>query len=499
MDRRVRPSPDSSDHSERRSGVQKGRGFGGQCPTFRRSLVKHDLIVIGDGPAAWFAAGEGLRLGLDVLLIRPEIPGSGAGNTVHAIPPRLRQAFASRIVATSQAYGLVDRTDGWKKHSWKRVLRWTEQSVRAYMDSLQQRSLARGLRTKTGTPWLDGPHAVRFGSTGTVSATNVLIATGTRPRRPRRFAFDDVVICDPVSCFYTVRRLRAVTVIGADDEGCELASLFATVGAAVTLVDRRNRLMRAVDRDVLDILHHQLQQGGVDVVLGEEIGPVVRESDRGEPHALVELESGRVEPCDRVVVCAGRAPNVDRLGLEEVGVARDFHGFLTVNEFGQTSQAGILAAGDVTGVDGELGIHLAQARVVVHAAAGLDPPWQEHVPRSIHTIPEVASVGLTEEACAHLGLSPLVGRAPFSPVVLGMEGRRAPGLLKLVADGPQGRLVGVHLIGLHATDVLPLGIGLLREGATMKQIATMAFNAPGLCEVYGAAAWDGLLRGARAP
>jgi len=259
----------------------------------------------------------------------------------------------------------------------------------------------------------------------------------------------------------------------------------------VALVDRRTRLLRSVDRDVLRTLHARLQEAGVDVVLGEEIVTVEISPHPREPHAALHLASGRVDRCDRLVVCAGRLPNIEDLRLDCAGVETDSSGLIVTDEFGATSAPGVYAIGEVSTAGADLGTELYQARVAVDHALGREVLLAEHVPRTFYTLPEIATVGLTDEACERLGVECVSGSSAYPPLGAGPAGVE-PGLLKLVVAVEGRTVLGIHVVGVRAGETLHLGIEFLRRGATIDELASVPYASPGPSEAYRAAAVDAI-------
>ncbi len=444
---------------------------------------QHDLIVIGDDTAAHAAALEGARLGLDVLLVQPL--GSDAEQV--ELAPTLRPSLACRILAN------LSDTRPFQTGSERRAialdaLRLIEGCALAYVESWRselRRSQVACLRSPVR---FREPGELEL-SCGARSAAAIVISEAARPRRPGFFPFDDRVVWDCRSIFRSGVLPRSLAVVGADEDGCQIACVFAALGASVVLIDRRVHLMRGIDRDVLRIVHARMQEAGIDIVLGEELEEVRVVEHRREPHAVLDLGSGRREHCDGVVVCAGSIPDVESAAVGSIDVDRDPRGFLLTDEHGRMSQPGMWAVGAISGLPPNLATQIHRARVAVFDAAGLAPQLEDQAPQFIHTIPEIASMGLTDEACSRLGISHLVGTAIYPPRTGGGEG-----LLKLVAESGSGRLLGIHVVGPAAGDTLQIGLEYLRRDAPLDYVAGAILNTPGPAEAYRSAAHDALAR-----
>ncbi len=239
-----------------------------------------------------------------------------------------------------------------------------------------------------------------------------------------------------------------------------------------------------------------MQQLGIVVAVEEDIETLVVEPGAGQPHASLRLESGRVEKCDRLLVLAGREPQVRGLDLGRAEIESDAQGFITVDEHQQTSKPGIYAVGDVVGPPFRIGAAHYQARVSMLHASGGELACGGEPPMAIYTIPEIAVVGLIEEAVRRLDIPYGVGRARLDTTFAGRVSAAGRGLLKLVFARDGGGLLGVQILGDGATELVHLGAAWLQTGTPVEQIAATVFNYPSLSEAYRVAALDGLARAA---
>jgi NAD(P) transhydrogenase len=434
--------------------------------------VRHGVIVIGGGPAGTEAALAAARLGLGVLLADPAPePGAGSG-LASIVTAAVLRAAAHRAPPLPE---LSERRDA------------------ALARELADRAarLARaGVRVLRGRAVLRASGEVEVEGHGVHRAEQVVLATGSRARRPARFRFDDRVVCDAGSILRLEGGLpRSLVIVGAEVAGCEFACLFAALGANVTLVERRRRLLRCADPEILDVLHRELQALGVVIALEEEIEGIELAGAGAAAHAVVRLGSGRSEVCDRLLVLAGREGASDRAELSAAGIELDAQGFVVVDEFFQTTRPGVYAVGDLVGPPLRAGVAPHQARSAIFHAAGREPPEAEF-PLTMHTRPELAVVGMIEEALKRLDLRYGVGRAEFSPLQRGEPGGVASGLLKLTFARDGRRLLGVQIVGHGANELIHLGALLVQTGGTLDQLLDPVYAHPSLSEAYRAAALD---------
>jgi NAD(P) transhydrogenase len=439
--------------------------------------ARRDVIVIGRGLSACAAALEARRLEMDVVVVEPPSCASELsqplGLDFHAlreVARRLLQCGAER----DGAQGLGERAVA---------------AGAALLAGERRRAEACGVAFAAGDARIVAADAVEVGAGARLHAGILIIATGTRARRSPRVPLSRVV-CDTDGVLAGPVAPRSALILGGEVLGCELACLFATQGTSVTLVDRRARLLRFADREVLEVLHMRMRELGIAVVLEEEVESLEVQEESREPHAVVRLASGRVEKCDRVVLLGGRQPNLEGLGLEALGVACDAGGFVSTDEYFQSSQPGIYAVGDVIGSAGQVASVAYQARTALLHGRGEQRIPDEHLPMGIHTIPEVAMVGFTEEACRLLGLSCLAGVARYGDTLAGQLVGAREDLLKLVFARDDRRLLGVHWIGHGAIELVHLGALWLRQGATADDLANAPFSPLSLAELYRTAALD---------
>jgi pyruvate/2-oxoglutarate dehydrogenase complex dihydrolipoamide dehydrogenase (E3) component len=455
------------------------------CGHGREGLVRHDAIVLGESAATYAAALQAKQRGLDVLLVLP--PRSAW--TPERLSPKLRSALACRVLADSP---LAADLRALPSDGGRAVVQRVEDALAGRLESLQAEIAQAGVRCIYGNARLCSPSEVEIEGER-YAAAHLFVSESTRPRRPRPFDFDAQVVCDPDAAVKAPSVPRSMAIVGAADDGCELASLFGSLGTSVLLIDRRARMMRGIDRDLLRVLHAQLQNRGVDIILEEEIDEIRVDHHPSEPHAEMRLSSGRVEKCDRLVVCAGRMPLSEPVDLRSLELDRDGRGFLVTDEFGRTSQPRLYALGEVSGLATDPGTQIQRARVAVLHAAGDEVVPDERSPAFLYTMPEIATVGLTDEACERLELPCISGVSAYPLWAGGKPARDEGGLLKLVAEREGGRLLGVHVVGYCAGDSLQVGLEYLRRGAALSDVANDIFNTPGPAEAYRTAACDALL------
>ena len=347
-----------------------------------------------------------------------------------------------------------------------------------------------GVTVERGSATLSSPNRVTVGEGRVREGRNIVIATGSSARRPDRFSFGDGIVCDSELLLGQAVPPRSLVILGAEEEGCELGSIFSAFGAAVSLVDRRRRLVRFVDRDLLEIFHERLSAHGLHIINGEELEDVAIDARSSEPHATVRLASGRQEKCDRLLVLAGREPRTEGIDVAGLGIGYDQRGFLVVDENGESSVPGIYAVGDVTGYPFRAGPSVHQAWAAVRHMVGEAAEHTCEVPLTVYGIPEASVVGVGSDACSLLGVPCVVGATwtgdSFDHCGSHLETTR----LKLIFDADGAHLMGVQIVGPSAGELINLGSFLVGRRASAEEISKMVFNRPSQASAYRTAALE---------
>ena len=348
----------------------------------------------------------------------------------------------------------------------------------------------------TGTGRLAGDGVVEVtGADGRVDLVRgevVLVATGSRPLRPPDIPFDDPDVHDSDSILSIERIPAGVVVVGGGPVGLEYASIFGALGVGVTVVDAGDRIAPFLDVEISDVLRDALSGMGVRLVVGSGGATVARQDGALQ----VVLASGEVLSPDSVLFAAGRRGNTDLLGLDEAGVALDARGRIVVDDEYRTTAPGVVAAGDVIGPPALASVSAEQGRVAVCHAFGI--PFTESVdplpPFGVDTIPEVGMVGMTEEAAARAGIDHEVGRSRFADNPRSLIAGTTMGMIKLVFRRDDRRLLGVHIGGEEAAELVHVGQAVIHADETIDRFIHTTFNIPTRAEAYKYAAYDGLQR-----
>jgi NAD(P) transhydrogenase len=316
----------------------------------------------------------------------------------------------------------------------------------------------------------------------------ILLATGSRPAHPEGIDFGDSHVHDSDEILDLERIPASMVILGAGVIGCEYACMFAALGVRVTLVDARPALLTFMDGELVDNLAASMRNMGIDVRLGLRWTEVrVRDDD-----VTVIFHDDSEIQAEQLLYAAGREGCTRDLGLETVGLVPDRRGYIPVNAGYQTSVPSIYAAGDAIGFPALAATSMEQGRVAVCHAFGFEYKRAvgELLPYGIYTIPEASSVGETEESCQAEGIAYAVGRAWYAQNARGKISGDTEGLLKLVVERGSRKVIGVHVIGERATELVHIGQSVMHLGGTVDTFIDMVFNYPSLAEAYKYAAYD---------
>ena len=454
----------------------------------------YDLIVIGSGPAGEKAAAQAAYFGKRVALVERAPYLGGAGVNTGTVPSKTLRETALYYSGIRQRglFGVDyhlgdDLTIGHFMHREREVV-----------DSLRgavERNVSRhGIDLVRGTARFEDVHTVVVsgGSDGEVRlrASVILIATGSVPNRGTDLPTGDPRFYDSDSILTMNRLPRRLAVVGAGVIGCEYACIFAVLGIDVQMVDGRPRLLGFLDAEISDRLRQQMELLDIRLALGNGVTAA-----RAEPDAVrLDLKSGTTLEVDAVLIAAGRLGNTAGLGFERLGIAVDDRGHVRVNEHFQTQVPHIYAAGDVIGFPGLAATSMEQGRVAICHAFGFayKTAVSRVLPLTVYSIPEVSMVGETEESCREKGRPYCVGRAEYLGNARGQIVGDLAGLLKLVFDPRDRRLLGVHIVGEDAAELIHVGVMVLQAQGSIDAFIDAVFNYPSLGEAYKYAAYDGL-------
>jgi len=437
-------------------------------------MKSYDLVVVGSGPAGQRAAVQAAKLGRSCLLVEKDFIGGSSLHTGTIPSKTIKEAVAQ--LCKVEGVLPIDFIEP--------LMRRKSAVIAAEMATMQDQLKRNGVECVLGCASFTGSHEMNIqktdGSVLSVRGEKIILATGTRPRRPEDIVFDDVHLVDSDSILNLKHKPKSLCVIGAGVVGCEYASMFAHLGIPVTVVDTRTELLKGVDREVVAQLQKHLEANNMRFLLGEAFEAPLLKGD------VVELRrSGEVHTFDLVLYCMGRVGNVENLNLENAGLIATPRGNLPVNKYFQTDVSHIYAVGDLIGSPALAAAAFEQGRLAsLHAFDCESPGFPELFPYGIYTIPEISSVGMEEVELKALSIPFVTGRAKFSELARGKILDDQEGLLKLLVHRQTGKLLGVHIIGAQATELVHIGQVALSFEADLAHLLKLVFNYPTLAEAY---------------
>ncbi len=321
------------------------------------------------------------------------------------------------------------------------------------------------------------------------TAKKIVVAVGAEPRRPENIPFDGKTIFDSDDILTMEYVPRELTVVGGGVIGTEYGSMFAALGVNVTIVDARKRLLGFIDEEIIECLQYQMRSLGVTLRLGEEVESCeVKEGDQ----VITRLRSGKVIVSDAVLFSAGRVSATADLGLENIGITPDDRGRLVVNEQYQTELEHIYAAGDVIGFPALASTSAAQGRLTSCNAFGIkDHLVESELPYGIYSIPEISYVGMNESELTEAGIPYETGVARYKEIARGHILGDENGMLKILFHRDSLKILGVHIIGEYATELVHIGQAVMGLDGDLRYLRDAVFNYPTLAECYKVAALDG--------
>ncbi len=458
-------------------------------------MLHYDVVVVGSGPAGENGAITAAYCGKKVALVEKEaVPGGASANTGTIPSKALREtALAIQQARSRDAHGIELRVSG--------TVTVPELMGRRGLVTGREHSRIREALTHAGVEMFRGtagfadPHVIRVkapgGGSQELHADVVLLATGSRPLHPPQYAIDHANVYDSDSILMLDRVPRSLAILGGGVAGCEYASLFAALGVNVSMIDSKERLLPWLDAELSQGMQDLFAMAGIDLhqrVRAQKLEP-------GERDVLVTLADGSRLVAEKVLVAAGRVGNVESLNLAAAGLRANERGLLEVNAQYQTAIPHVYAAGDLVGFPMLASVSMEQGRVAMsHACGAARRKLTELQPVGIYTIPEVSAVGETEESLRAAGRPYVVGKASLAGTARANLIGEAVGFLKLLADAQDGKVLGVHCIGPHASELVHLGQAVMSHGGDVSYFAETVFNYPTLGEVYKYAAFDALER-----
>jgi NAD(P) transhydrogenase len=453
-----------------------------------------DLICIGSGPAGQRAAIQAAKLGKKAAIVERRREVGGVCVDTGTIPSKtLREAV---LYFSGIGTSRFDRREGIRNSARPTAdeLLWrVAETIRNEQEVVEDQLRRNGVTMLSGDGFFVDPHTIGVRShrgEDRHTAEFILIAVGTYPAKPPGVAVDGQIVMTSDDIIGLKSLPRTMAFVGAGVIGIEYAAMFAQLGIDVTIIEKRDRPLDFLDREIVDELMHQMRQRDVTFRLGETVASITVEAT-GPSRAVVLLESGKKIVADSVLYSVGRTAATETLSLEAAGLTAGERGKMLVDETFRTAVPHIFAAGDVLGAPALAAVSSEQGRLVAcHAFGATSAPMPKTFPYGIYAIPEISMVGATEKELTDQKIPYETGVARYREIARGEILGDDSGLFKMLFHRETRKLLGVHVIGTSATELVHIGQAVLILGGGLDYFIETVFNYPTLAECYKVAAYN---------
>ena len=452
-----------------------------------------DLIVIGSGPSGQRAAIQGAKLGKQVALIEKLEAIGGCCINTGTIPSKTMREAVLHLSGYyyQNIYGINYRVK--EKITMADLSFRIQHVIKTEVDVTKAQLSRNGIEMLRGVASFTDPnhlHVVGAREQGDYEAKSFVIATGTKPAESPKVPLNNRSIVNSDQILQMANLPRTLIVVGGGVIGVEYTCMFATLGVRVILIEKRPRLLEFADSEIVEALSYHLRDNRVTMRLNEAVESVEETADGG---VVANLESKKKVSADTLLYAVGRHGNVDELNLAAAGIEADTRGRIPVDAQYRTKQPHIFAVGDVIGFPSLASVSMEQGRLAAAFACGVpaqsNPAWY---PYGIYTIPEISFIGKTEEQLTDEDVPYEVGVSYYREIARGQIRGDTTGRLKLIFHRETRQILGVHIIGEGATELVHIGQAVLALKGTVDYFVDNVFNYPTLAECYKAAAFNGL-------
>lgn len=452
--------------------------------------MNYDVLIIGSGPAGQHAAWQAARMSKRAAIIERKSKLGGAGLQTGTIPSKAMREVAY-LLTRSGGMRPALMPDARSRYGLLADAVRRKEGVIAQQESvILQRLLRSGVALIPGEASFVDAHTLQVsdsaGKMRQIRAEVIVLATGSRPRRPDNIPFDKKNVLDSTSILNMRHLPDSLLVVGGGVIACEFVSIFAALGVQVSVVDSHAQLLAYLSEDVVGVLADSFLAMGVTFHMQERVSSI----QCVENGAVTQLESGKRLCSDAILYAQGREPNSEKLQVGRAGIVSQ-DGWIEVNQHFQTSVPHIFAVGDLIGRPALASTGMEQGRAaVLYAFGGEQHVTAENLPMAVYTIPEISYVGKTEKEVQQQNIPYLIGRAYFRDSARGQIIGDAQGLLKLIVDTRSEKLLGVHIVGEQASELIHIGQLVMNLNGSVRDLVANVFNYPTLAECYKLAALD---------
>lgn len=464
----------------------------------------YDVIIIGTGPAGFSCAMQSSKFDKKALVVEShkEYLGGTWINTGTVPSKSLREA-AKTILEFNEQFGEHEDKKPYERFQMADLLQYKQEIMEKENRKVKNDLIKNKVDVARGFGRLVDEHTVEvethFGSKETYTADFVLISTGSNPIKPKRFEIDNNKVLDYKSILDLTHIPRRLTIIGSGVNAIEYATTFAALGTRVTVLSGRKDYLTFLDHEIKEHLQECLKSKGVNVKTNVTIQEVEFNGLRNQTEVKFKSKSGdkrvQVVETEHVLFLGGRKPNINGLNLKDTGIETDEDNFIITDDAFKTNIDSIYAAGDVIGFPRLASASFSQGRLAACNMFGipaLEVPDQ--IPYGIYTLPEISNIGITEKKAEEMGLDVTVGRAYFENIAKADMTSHTEGILKLVFSTESLKLLGVHIIGDEAADLIHLGQAVMSFEGDVRYFIHHVMNYPTMSQAYRIAAFNGVNR-----
>ncbi len=461
-----------------------------------------DLIILGSGPAGFSCAMQASKFDKRVLIIEADEHHLGGGwINSGTVPSKALREAALNVHRFTRQFGDLDNKKPYLLFHMEELLQAKHKVVEHENAEIKRNLIKNEVKTVRGYGRLIDAHTVEVNDPidlrKTYTAERILISTGSSATPPTRFKVDHKRVRDSHSILHLEHIPRRLVIVGSGVQAIEFATTFAALGTKVTILNPEADFLAFLDDEILAMLRKVLEDFRITIYPSADITKVGGNELRNctEVHFSTQDGETRVIETEQVLYFGSRTPNTGSIGLDEIGVTTDAHGYIEVDATYRTSVPGIYAAGDVVGHPQLASASFSQGRLAACDMFGIPASeLSSDIPFSIYSYPEISSIGLTEKQAREAGMDVTIGRAYWEHLTKAAIAENFDGVLKLVFETKTLKLLGVHVIGMGACEIIHIGQTVMAFGGDIRYFINHMFNYPTYAEAYRVAAFNGVNR-----
>lgn len=463
----------------------------------------YDVIIIGSGPAGFSCAMQSTKFDKNVLIVEYDTDHLG-GTWLNkgTVPSKALREAADLIQKFHTQFGDEKGRKPYERFRMEDLLLYKKSILESKNKKVKKDLIKNKVDTARGRGFIVDAHTVKvtnqLNQETTYTAENILVSSGSSPKTPENFEIDHINVLDYDSILDLTHIPRRLVIVGSGVIAFEYASIFSALGTRITILSDTNDMLTFLDREIRDTLLKLLSKKNIQIFMEAAVQTVSKNKLRTCIEVAFKQSSDnrlQVSETDQVLYVGGKTPNTINIWDKDLNIQTDVGGYITVNDVFQTSVPSIYAAGDVVGDPSSAAASFVQGRLA--ACSMFDMPKDSptgDTPYGIYSIPEIAAIGLTELKAEEMGIDVTVGRAYYQNMTQADISHESDGLLKLVFRTDNLQLLGVHIIGSHATDLIHLGQCIMEKGGTIQYFIENVINYPTYTEAYRIAAFNGVNR-----